>query len=76
MKRVLALFGENEEILDQQHLAWKGEKLLLVTWEFRMQFLGNKNASFKFHPVYTGDSDKVEIEKRFANLIKWMELSS
>ncbi|MBK4251854.1 ATP-dependent helicase, partial [Enterobacter hormaechei] len=77
MKRVLALFGENEEVLDQTAFSMKGRKVTFGELSIPdASSLETRTLHSNFTRFTQETRDKVEIEKRFANLIKWMELSS
>ncbi|EIL59363.1 putative DNA helicase, partial [Escherichia coli 541-1] len=77
MKRVLALFGENEEVLDQTALSMKGRKVTFGELNIPNESsLETRTLHSNFTRFTQETREKVEIEKRFANLIKWMELSS
>ncbi|EPI4972037.1 IncHI-type conjugal transfer helicase TrhI [Enterobacter hormaechei] len=77
MKRVLALFGEQESVLDEVALSMRGRKVTFGDLAIpEDSSLETKTLHSNFVRFTQESSDKVEIAKRFANLTKWMESSS
>ncbi|HFD7834100.1 TPA: IncHI-type conjugal transfer helicase TrhI, partial [Escherichia coli] len=77
MKRVLALFGEQESVLDDVALSMRGRKVTFGDLAIpEDSSLETKTLHSNFVRFTQESTDKVEIAKRFANLTKWMESSS
>lgn len=74
MKRVLALFGEDEQVLDEVASRMAGKK---VTFDMlplpEESSVAVKSIHKNFSRFITDTRDKTEIAKRIQNLIKWME---
>lgn len=77
MKRVLALFGEHENILDQVADLMNGRKVtfgeITIPEESTVE---TRTLHTHFSRFTLECNEKAEIAKRFGNLVKWMEMAS
>lgn len=77
MKRVLALFGEHEQILDQVHDSMKSRKVTFgevsIPGESSVE---SRTLHSHFGRFTQNSNDKNEISRRIGNLVKWMEMAS
>ena len=77
MKRVLALFGEHEQILDQVHDSMKSRKVTFGDVDLPGDSsIESRTLHTHFSRFTQNSHDKNEISKRIGNLVKWMEMAS
>jgi superfamily I DNA/RNA helicase len=77
MKRVLALFGEHEGVLDQVAAMMNGTKVTFGSITIPEDSTQETRTLHMHFTRFTQDSrDNAEIGKRIGNLVKWMELAS
>ncbi|MBL5885684.1 IncHI-type conjugal transfer helicase TrhI [Lelliottia amnigena] len=77
MKRVLALFGEHEQILDQVHDRMKSRKVTFGDVSLPAESsTESRTLHTHFRRFMENSHDKAEITRRIGNLVKWMEMAS
>jgi len=77
MKRVLALFGEHEHILDQVHDRMKSRKVTFDDVSLPEESsTESRTLHTHFRRFKENSHDKAEIARRIGNLVKWMEMAS